>query len=147
MKLNYIHLTYKQLQGFTVTKDKLVYLSSNNNNREKSVMYSYYTKDFKTAYQVTYSTTGHGNGLTYNTKTDKVLAVGPDGYKKIYELNGSTLKKEKEYSYPTYPIFLGIGYDYNDDLYIGYRGKRIFMTDTTKKSLNGIWHFLKLRKI
>ena len=135
----YSNLTYKQLQGFTVTKDKLVYLSSNNNNREKSVMYSYYTKDFKTAYQVTYSTTGHGNGMTYNSKTDKVLVVGPDEYKKVYELNGSTLKKEKEYPISSYPKFNGIGYDYNDDLYIGYTGKKIFMTDTTKMTKKFEW--------
>jgi len=37
----YDGLIYKHLQRFTVTKDQLIFMSSNNENRAKSVMYSY----------------------------------------------------------------------------------------------------------
>ena len=89
-------------------------------------MYSYYAKNFKTAYQLIYSKTGHGNGMTYNSKTDKVLVAGSDKYKKEYEFNRSTLKKEKEYPLPAYPIFNEIYFYYNNYLYIGNTKKNIY---------------------
>ena len=131
-KKTYDGLIYKQLQGFTVTKDQLIFMSSNNANRAKSVMYSYKLNDINTLYKKKYDSTGHGNGMTYNSKEDKVLVVGPDSYKKIYLYNANTLAKEKEYPYPQYPIFGGIGYDYNNNLYVGHRGRRLFLTDTVK---------------
>ena len=123
---------YKQLQGFTVTKDKLVFISSNNNNRAKSVLYSYKLNNLKTLYKKDYSTTGHGNGMTYNSKTNKVLIAGPYEYEKLYLYNGNTLVKEQEYPKGNYPVYNAIGYDDINDLYIGHYGKKIFMADTTK---------------
>ena len=128
----YDGLIYKQLQGFTVTKDQLIFISSNNENRPKSVMYSYKLNDINTLYKKKYDSIGHGNGMTYNSKDDKVLVAGPDNYKKIFLYNGNTLAKEKEYPYPQHPIFHSIGYDYNNNLYIGQNGRRLFLTDTVK---------------
>jgi hypothetical protein len=88
---------YKQLQGFTVTKDKLVFISSNNNNRASSVLYSYKLNDLNNLYKKEYNTFGHGNGMTYNSKLNKVLIAGPYEYEKVYLYNGNTLEKEKEY--------------------------------------------------
>ncbi len=122
---------YKQLQGFTVTKDKLIFMSSNNNNKAKSVLYSYKLNDLKTLYKKEYGTTGHGNGMTYNSKINKVLLVGPQDYEKVYSYNGDTLKKEKEYAKGTYPTYSAIGYDDINDFYIGLTGRKIFMADTT----------------
>ena len=53
-----------------------------------------------------------GDGLTYNSKKDKVLVIGLNSL--IYEYNGQVLIREKEYKTPTYTA---IGYDYNNDLY------------------------------
>ena len=128
---------YKQLQGFTVTKDKLVFISSNNDNRAKSILYSYKLNDLETLYKKEYNTTGHGNGMTYNSKTNKVLVAGPYEYEKVYLYNGNSLEKEKEYPKETYPVYNAIGYDDKNDLYIGHYGKKIFMADTTEmKKLN-----------
>ena len=130
--IKYDGLIYKQLQGFTVTKDKLIFMSSNNNNRPKSIMYSYKLNDLKNLYKKEYGTTGHGNGMTYNSKTDKVLVVGPFNYSKVYMYNGQTLAKEKEYPKENYPKFIAIGYDYNDDLYVGHCSRKIFLADTNQ---------------
>ena len=75
---------YKHLQGFTVTKDQLIFMSSNNENRAKSVMYSYKLNDINTLYKKKYDSTGHANGMTYNSKEDKVLVVGPYSYKRFF---------------------------------------------------------------
>ena len=123
---------YKALEGFTVTNDKLIFMSVNNNNPEKSIMYSYQLNDLKTLFKKDYNDTGHGNGLTYNSKLDKVLIAGPNNLRSLYMYNGKTLEREKVYSYPTYPIFAAIGYDYINDLYVGYSDGRIFLADTEK---------------
>ena len=121
---------YKQLQGFTVTKDKLVFISSNNNNRPKSVLYSYKLNNLNNLFKKEYGTTGHGNGMTYNSKTNKVLVIGPYEYSKVYMYNGDSLVKEKEYPKEAYPQYTAIGYDYNDDLYVGHFSKRLFLADS-----------------
>ena len=127
-------IVYKQLQGFTVTKDKLIFISSNNNNREKSVMYSYKLNNLKTLYKKDYDTLGHGNGMTYNSKLDKVLVIGPYEYQRVYMYNGDTLEKEKEYPNSNYPTYTAIGYDDINDLYVGHYNKRIFFADSIKMS-------------
>ncbi len=128
----YDGIIYQQLQGFTVTNDKLIFISSNNKNREKSVMYSYKLNDLKNLYKKDYDTFGHGNGMTYNSKLDKVLVIGPYEYKSVYMYDGDTLKKEKEYPNSNYPSYTAIGYDDINDLYVGHYNKRIFLADSLK---------------
>ena len=135
----YDGLIYKQLQGFTVTKDKLVYMSSNNNNRPKSVLYSYKLNNLNNLFKKEYGTTGHGNGMTYNSKANKVLVIGPYEYTKVYMYNGDTLVKEKEYPKEAYPQYTSIGYDYNDDLYVGQFSKQLFLADS--KSMKKLYEF------
>ena len=130
---------YKQLQGFTVTKDKLVYISSNNNNRPKSVLYSYKLNNINKLFKKEFGTTGHGNGMTYNSKTNKVLVIGPYEYTKVYMYNGDNLVKEKEYPKEAYPQYTAIGYDYNDDLYVGHFSKKIFLADS--KNMKKLYEF------
>ena len=107
-------------------------MSISSDNKEKSIMYSYKLNDLKTLFKKDYNDTGHGNGLTYNSKLDKVLIAGPNNLRSLYMYNGKTLEKEKVYSYPTYPIFSAIGYDYINDLYLGYSDGRVFLADTEK---------------
>ena len=133
-KTKYGGIIYKQLQGFTVTKDKLAFISGNNQNREKSVLYTYKLNDLKKIHKKEYSTFGHGNGMTYNSKLNKLLIIGPNEYQKVYLLNEENLKKEEEYSYLKYPGYTAIGYDEDHDLYVGHYGKKIFLADTKKMS-------------
>ena len=135
-KSNYIHFgvedklydgyKYEVLQGFTVSNDKLFFMASNNNNPEKGVMYSYLLSDLNNIYKTDYSNTGHGNGMTYNTKTGKVLTLG---YYGVCEYNENTLVRENDYNRPNFPGYSAIGYDYNTDLYIGRANHRIFFAD------------------
>ena len=132
---------YEVLQGFTVSKKKLFFMSSNNNNPEKGVMYSYYLNDIYSLYKTDFSNTGHGNGMTYNSKTGKVLTLG---YYGVCEYNEETLIREKDYNRPDYCGYSAIGYDYNSDLYIGRANHRIFFADTInmkKKYEFGIFMF------
>ena len=105
---------YEVLQGFTLSNDKLFFMSSNNNNPEKGVLYSYKLNDINNLYKYDYSNTGHGNGMTYNTKTGKVLTLG---YYGVCEYDPETLIREKDYNMPNYPGYSAIGYDYDADLY------------------------------
>ena len=104
-------------------------MSSNNDNPSKSVMYSYKLNSIDTLYKKKYDSTGHGNGMTYNTKDDKVLLIGRG---KIIMYNSNTLEKEKEFSRPKYPSFNSIGYNYNSNVYVGYGKRRLFVVDTVK---------------
>ena len=126
----YDGIKYGSLQGMTVTNDKLIFMSANRQNENKSVMYSYKLDNLKQLFKNDYNTTGHGSGMTYNSKTDKVLVVGPQKHSIIYEYNGKTLIREKEYPKPTYPGCSGIGYDYKSDLYLGRSESRLFLMDT-----------------
>jgi len=125
----YEGFTYGGLQGMTVTNDKLIFMSANNNNPTKSVMYSYKLNDFENPFKKDYSNTGHGNGMTYNPKTDKVLALVSPVNKTVYEYNGKTLVREKEYDSSSFPSYSAIGYDYKNDLYIGFNSGRVSLYD------------------
>ena len=128
----YDGLIYGSLQGFTVTKDKLVFMSANNNNIEKSVMYSYKLNDIDNLYKSIYNNTGHGNGVTYNSKTNQVLVIG---YNPIFVYKGETLECERLILRSSFPACTGIAYNDISDIYIGYKEKRIFLTDGEKGAL------------
>ena len=117
---------YQSLQGFTVTKDKLVFMSANNNNRQKSVMYSYKLNDINNLYKSIYNNTGHGNGVTYNSKTNQVLVIGDNP---IFVFKGETLELERLIPRSSFPACTGIAYNDISDIYIGYKEKRVFLTD------------------
>ena len=145
-KCNYIHYNvedklydgfkYEVLQGFTLSNDKLFFMSSNNNNPEKGVLYSYKLNDINNIYKYDYSNTGHGNGMTYNTKTGKILTLG---YYGVCEYDPDTLMREKDYDRPYFPGYSAIGYDYDVDLYVGRANHRIFFADSS--SMKKIYEF------
>ncbi len=61
------------LQGFTVTNEKIFFMSSNNKNAEKGVLYYYLLYDLNNIQEIDYSNTDQGNRMIYITKTGKVL--------------------------------------------------------------------------
>ena len=120
------------LQGLTVTDDKLIFMSAINEIPSKSVMYSYKLDDLDNIYKKDFSNTAHGNGMTYNSKKGKVLViVNYDDYT-IFEYNENTLIREKEHNRDSFPLTSGIGYDYNNDWYVGRSDPRLFLYDEEK---------------
>ena len=132
----YDGIKYRSLQGMTVTNDKLIFMSANRQNGSMSVMHSYHLNNLTKLFKYDYNTTGHGSGMTYNSKTDKVLVVGPKLHNIIYEYNGQTLIREKEYPKPNYPGCSGIGYDYKSNLYLGRSESWLFLMDTVNMKKN-----------
>ena len=123
---------YGGLQGLTVTDDKLIFMSAINEFPSKSVMYAYKLNNFTNIYKKEFSNTAHGNGMTYNPKKGKVLViVNYDNYT-IFEYDENTLTREKEHNKNTFPLTSGIGYDYNNDWYVGRADPRLFLYDESK---------------
>ena len=125
----YDGIMYGGLQGMTVTNDKLIFMSANNSNPNKGVMNSYKINDFDNPYKKDYSNTGHGNGMTYNPKTNKIFVLVHPVNKSVYEYNGETLVREKEYDSSSFPFYTAIGYDYKNDLFMGWNSGRISLFD------------------
>ena len=125
---------YNQLQGFTLTDKELVFISSNSSNREKSVIYIYEGKNFEKLKVHKYLKTGHGNGITYNTKTKTLFTVGANEYETIKEYSPKNLKNLNKF--PTskgYPKLNGISYDKNNNMYLGYCGRKCYYMDSNFK--------------
>lgn len=74
--------------------------------------------------------------MTYNSKKNTVLLVGPSGYKKIFEYNADTMTKTKEYAVSSVSA---IGYDVNTDMYVGKMGIRFMMADSTNIARKYAW--------
>lgn len=125
----YDNFTYKQLQGFTKTKDKLVFYSSNNSNPDRGLVISYTGADFKTLYKKSYDNTGHGNDMTYNSKTNEVLLVGPNSYQEIFSYNADTMEHTKTYT-ENASGYSAIAYDKYNDLYFGFLGRKMYALDS-----------------
>ena len=83
---------YKQLQGFTLAKDKLVFHASNNSTPDMGLLSTYHGASYQTLYKNDYNTTAHGNDMTYNSNTNKLLLLVN---KNIFEYNGDTITYEK----------------------------------------------------
>ena len=121
--------TYKQMQGFTVTNSKLVFYSSNNGNSSYGLVISYGGDEYDSLNKIDYGKTGHGNGLTYNSKTNKVYLVNNN---ELHEYNGDTLQRTKIYNESNGYThnFNAIGYDKYNNYYIGHSDRRMFILDS-----------------
>lgn len=132
----YDNYTYKQLQGFTITKDKLVFHSSNNSNPDKGLVISYSGEKFQQLYKIEYNNTGHGNDMTYNSKTNEVLLVGPNNHKEIFVYDATNMEHTRSYSSTNIETnYSAIGYDKYNDLYFGFSGQKIYVLDTNLKKM------------
>ena len=117
---------YKQLQGFTLTKDKLVFHASNNSTPNMGLLSTYSGVDYQTSYKNDYNSTAHGNDITFNSNTNKVLVLVN---KEIYEYNGDTLNYEKKYTTLDKGdlLYTALGYDNKHDHYYALYGTRLFV--------------------
>ena len=133
--------TYKALQGFTMTNSNLVFYSSNNDNPNYGLVFGYTGDNFSTAVSGTpfYGATGHGNDMTFDSKRNKVLLVGPNGYNDIWVYDGDTLAHTDTLA-NTGTSDGSIGYDSFNDYYImgGGQSRRVVVMDTNFNALYSI---------
>lgn len=125
--------TCNQLQGFTVANDRLVYYIQPSGVDQGAIRAftgsSFANTVSGTPKDVNY---GHGNDMTYNSATDKILVIGPNSYNDIYILNRSTLEKE---SSKAVSGTWGIGYDEFHNYYVLLQGKiRLVDSNFQKKA-------------
>ena len=125
---SYSRYYYGNLQGFAVTNDYLIFHSANDSNPYFGILYIYGGKDkeYKTLKKKMYTLTGHGNGLAYNSKKNTILVASANYYQNTLEYNLEDLKLVNNFT----KGFCGIGYDYNNDLYVGYIDRRVYFLDS-----------------
>ena len=117
---------YGNLQGFSVTNDYLIFHSCNDSNPYYGILYLYSGKDYRNFYKMSYGLTGHGNGIAFNNKKNTILVASANYYQNTLEYNLEDLKLINNFT----KGFVGIGYDYDNDLYIGYIDRRVYFIDT-----------------
>lgn len=125
---------YKHLQGFTLTKNKLVFHSMHVGDANKGLVFTYSGDNYQTLDKYDYRDTAHGNDMTYNSKTNKVLLlVNGD----IHEYNGDTITYEKTYDTNDYSA---IGYDDKWNYYYVYSNQRIYLINNNLEKLYSFDH-------
>ena len=114
---------YRDLQGFTVVNsNKLIFYSNNSSNPFYGITIE---SNFTHVIKEIYNYTGHGNGMTFDTRTNNVLLLG--NLYDLWEFNSSDMSLIKVYNKEdNFGIFSGFGYDDIDDFYIGFIYKKIF---------------------
>ena len=125
---------YRHLQGFTLTKDKLVFHSIHIGNPDLGLLFVYEGQNYQTLHKYDYGNTAHGNDMTYNSNTNKVLLL-VKGI--IYEYNGDTLTYEKSYTVEEQGdlTYGAIGYDAVNDHYYAYNNQRIYVLNNNFEKL------------
>ena len=119
---------YGNLQGFVITNNYLIFHSANDSNPYYGILYMYSGKDkgYNKLNKAYYSLTGHGNGLAFNNKKNTILVASANYYQNTLELNLEDFKLINNFT----KGFCGIGYDYDNDLYVGYIDRRVYFLDT-----------------
>ena len=119
---------YGNLQGFVITDNYLIFHSANDSNPYYGILYMYSGKDkgYNKLNKAYYSLTGHGNGLAFNNKKNTILVASANYYQNTLELNLEDFKLINNFT----KGFCGIGYDYDNDLYVGYIDRRVYFLDT-----------------
>ena len=125
---SYSGYSYGNLQGFAVTNDYLIFHSANDSNPYYGLLYVYsgQDKEYNTLKKVSYGLTGHGNGLTFNNRKNTILVASANYYQNTLEYDLEDLELINNYT----KGFCGIGYDYDNDLYVGYIDRRVYFLNT-----------------
>ncbi len=130
-------VVYKQLQGFTMTNDSLVFYSSNKGNPNYGLVFGYTGEDYSTKIPGTpsYGPTGHGNDMSFDSKRNKVLLVGANSYDDIWVYDGTTLEHTDTIEGCRGSV---IGYDNIHDYYLLNDYRRVMIRDA---SCNNLYSF------
>ncbi len=126
--------TYNGLQGFTMANSKLVFGSFNSNNSGKGLMSVYNGNDLATFELDKYGAFGQMNGMTYNSKTNSILLVGPEGYSKVFEFDGEQFEQTNTIDV-LYDKYSAIGFapgntSSNTDYYIGHMNRKVYFLNS-----------------
>ena len=144
------NVTYKQMQGFTVAGSNLIFYSSNTNNKDYGLVFSYGGSNYNTenldsenkecvdGICALYENAEKGNGLTYNSNTNEILLLGPNKNQNIwaYKYNNSNeLEFKYNYSQGDYVLSskygarmgTSIGYHSDENKYVMYKQGRIWI--------------------
>ncbi|MCQ2817083.1 MAG: hypothetical protein MJ252_07445, partial [archaeon] len=89
---------YKQLQAFTIADDRLIYTSSHSKNTENCMLYSYKGENYSVFANSLYDKCGHGNGITWDSKKDKILVTSAADWTQINQYDPYNLTYETYYS-------------------------------------------------
>ena len=148
---SYNSMSYKSLQGFTTTPNNLVFYGMNTSDSAGGMIYSYKASNYSEGNVYYKAGTSHGNDMTYNDNSERILMVGPESYSKIYayaydESNNNWLKYNefvtKNYNdTPENPVnikYSGIGYDSVDKYYAVNNNYKIYILDG---SFNQLYSF------
>lgn len=121
-------IAYHGLQGYTVAKDKLFVVLIGNEDTT-SIIKVYDLNTYEEILSYNYSSLGHANDVTYNSKTNKIYVIAGGGSDKVFIFNGDTFKYEETINIglPVRSItyiedinryavrLVGTGYIYNSD--------------------------------
>lgn len=121
-------IAYHGLQGYTVVKDKLFVVLIGNEDTT-SIIKVYDLNTYEEILSYNYSSLGHANDVTYNSKTNKIYVIAGGGSDKVFIFNGDTFKYEETINIglPVRSItyiedinryavrLVGTGYIYNSD--------------------------------
>ena len=136
IKINDTEFIYRDLQGFTVVNSsKLIFYSNNSSNPFYGLTIE---TNFTHVVKEIYNYTGHGNGMTFDTRTNNVLLLG--NLYDLWEFNSSNMNLIRVYNKNDgFGIYSGFGYDDVDDFYIGFIYKKIFFLH--KKNFSVFYSF------
>ena len=126
--------THKQMQGFTFANDKLFFYSSNGANPNNGILFGYGGNEYSTSIGYIYDAMGHGNDMTYNSNTNKIYLVGPNGYKSIWIYDPLSFTKGATQKIDVNKLGIlpsGIAYNSKDDNYF-FRGSGEIVVSTDK---------------
>lgn len=133
-------LYYTQLQGFTITNDKIVFYATNGSDKDGGYlsMASYENKETND-YSFKYTNAGHGNDMTYNSNDNTILIVGPNNYKTIYKYDALNNNQINELAYNSGAS--AIGYDAKTDFYATAYGNMIDILKINNELIEKIYSF------
>jgi uncharacterized repeat protein (TIGR02543 family) len=121
--------TYPSLQGFTTTNSTLLFYTPNWNDQTQNGYlhgYSLNNLDASSPAMLVAGAMGHGNGMTFNSKTNQVLI---NAEYNTWVLDASSLTKVGDL-----PRYDTIAYDSIDDRYFVSDWRSFYMTDSSLNS-------------
>ena len=136
-QISYNSNTFSQLQGFTFAGNNLIFFA-NNDNSSSSGLVSNINSSGGVAGRKFLEGAGHGNDMTYNTKTGQVLLTGPNSYGEIWALDKNTLEPDQGATINSNQIGFKssvIGYDEFHNYLVLSRGLTAYIIDSNYNTL------------
>lgn len=95
--ISFNNISGYNLQSFTVVKDKLVVVLVAYDN-DKAILKIFDLNNYKEIKSINISSVGHANGITYNSKNNKIYIIGAHNTNIVYEYDGTTYDFIKQFT-------------------------------------------------